>query len=205
VENRARVPVEVDVGKVGTRLSRPVRLPLVAADNTGAFAPVGDRSRTAERQDRRRRLLAWGCGCASAIVLLASIVALLNLATVKQLVRQAVAVVGELETVRSAVAGRFAAKRIHVNRKYSSRVDGPYLSVEVVDAPTLRDLEGKELEAEARQIAVLASEALHQGHPYRHLEIVVSRTVGLGGAVRDSEQFMFASSDLPLRRGQDTP
>jgi hypothetical protein len=150
-----------------------------------------------EEQSRRSRSpLSWVLGCLIAFVIISGILALLYWPRALQGIRGARELVGEVQLVRSAVSAAYDAEEVSVNRKYSSKVDGPYLSIEVLDSESLRGLTGQAAKAKALEIATLARDSLGNRADYGHFEVIISTSLATT-LVRDSEDFLFKASELP--------
>jgi hypothetical protein len=149
-----------------------------------------------------RRGLAWkvvgiALGCLGLGVLLVGILAFLNWESLTNFGRRTASSLQQLSAVQAAVAGSYATSQVKVMNMVHSSRQGPYLSIEVVNSPRLRDLTADLARAEALNVATLARDTLGPAKPYDSYEVIFTKAVGAGLSFSTRQRFSFASSDLP--------
>jgi hypothetical protein len=141
------------------------------------------------------RAVGIALGCFGLGVLLTVILVFVNWESLTNLGRQAATSLQQLSTVQTAVARSYATPQVRVLHMMGSSRPGPYLLIEVVNSPRLRDLTDDLARAEALRVATLARDTLGSAKAYGSYEVIFTKTAGL--FVSTHQIFSFASSDLP--------
>lgn len=164
---------------------------------------------TAEEQLAVREELRWRRGLVlllavgGIMVVCVGAVVALNWARLVSLLGEGRATLAQLSNVQAAVRREFGAANVTVRSMHRTGVDGPILSVHLLNPKISQRTERRLLEVKAREVALVARRALREPREYPNIEVVLSWQVGFGVRVARNQRFLYDDGDFRDTGGSD--
>ena len=138
-------------------------------------------------------------GCLSALCLAAiaaTALVVFNWPRIRSLAESAAGMYQGVRAVQRALQTRYHTPQVNVRSGRRSDL-GSLLTVELVNPPFLAEINDGALESKAREVAIVAREALPLPSGYDAYQVILTRQMGVGFAISRRHVSLFRASELP--------